>query len=40
MPKKWSIFQEKCVFALEMMGFFLQYELGFMENVIHGAKGF
>jgi hypothetical protein len=25
---------KKCVSGLEMMGFFLQYDLGIMENVI------
>ena len=30
---------KKCVFGLEMMGFFLQYDLGVMENVFHGVEG-
>jgi hypothetical protein len=25
---------KKCVFGLEMLGFFLQHELGMMENVV------
>jgi hypothetical protein len=30
---------KKVWFDLEMMGFFLQYDLGFMDNSFHGAKG-
>jgi hypothetical protein len=29
---------EKHVSGLEMMGFFLQYDLGIMENVFHGVN--
>jgi hypothetical protein len=29
---------EKHIFGLEMMGFFLQYDLGVMENVFHGVN--
>jgi hypothetical protein len=31
--------RKRCIFGLEMMGFFVQYELGVMENVFHGVKG-
>jgi hypothetical protein len=31
--------KKKVCFDLEMMGFFLQYDLGVMENVFHGVKG-
>jgi hypothetical protein len=29
---------KKCVFGLEIMGFFLQYDLGIMEKKIDGFK--
>jgi hypothetical protein len=39
-PQKMVDFPTKsCVFGLEMMGFFLQYDLGVMENVFHGVNG-
>jgi hypothetical protein len=30
--------KKKLCFDLEMMGFFLQYYLGVMENVFHGVR--
>jgi hypothetical protein len=31
--------RKRFVFGLGMMGLFLQYDLGVMENVFHGVKG-
>jgi hypothetical protein len=33
-----NLSKKKVCFDLEMMGFFLQYDLGVMENVFHGVK--
>jgi hypothetical protein len=33
-PKMVDFSSKKCVSGLEMMGFFLQYDLGIMENVL------
>jgi hypothetical protein len=33
-PNMVDFSSKKCVYSLEMMGFFLQYGLGIMENVI------
>jgi hypothetical protein len=30
---------KRCVFGLKMMGFFLRYDLGVIENVFHGVNG-
>jgi len=38
-PKMVDFSKKKVCFDLEMMGFFLQYDLGVMENVFHGVKG-
>jgi hypothetical protein len=38
-PKNGRFSKKKVCFDLEMMGFFLQYDLGVMENVFHGVKG-
>jgi hypothetical protein len=38
-PKKVDFSKKKVCFDLEMMCFFLQYDLGVMENVFHGVKG-
>jgi hypothetical protein len=37
--KKVNFSKKKVCFDLEMMGFFLQYDLGVMENFFHGVKG-
>jgi hypothetical protein len=33
-PKMVDFSNKKCVSSLEMMGFFLQYELGIMKSVL------
>jgi hypothetical protein len=33
-PKMVDFPSKKCVYGLEMMGFFLQYDLRIMENVL------
>jgi hypothetical protein len=33
-PQMVDFSSKKCVFGLEMMGFFLQYDLGIMENFL------
>jgi hypothetical protein len=38
-PKIIDFSRKKACFDLEMMGFFLQYDLGVMENVFHVVKG-
>jgi hypothetical protein len=35
---KVKFLKEKMCFDLEMMGFFLPYDLGVMENYFHGVK--
>jgi hypothetical protein len=37
-PKMVEFSSKKHVSDLEMMGFFLQHDLGIMENVFHGVK--
>ena len=37
--KRVKFSKKKVCVDLEMMGFFLQYDLGVMENVFHDVKG-
>jgi hypothetical protein len=38
-PKNRRFSSKKCVYGLEMMGLFLQYDLGIMENVLLWFQG-
>jgi hypothetical protein len=39
-PKKVDFPRKRCVFSLEMMGFFLQYDIGIVKNVFMVSRGF